>query len=136
MGFKNFEKTQLLELLRDPKVVNSMREADLPEDIMNFLKNDGLLKQIRDYAIIPLGVRTRKGKPENIIFTWFMNTNFDFVDTLRNIGEILTPPFRILVDFSMIIQDKEENLRYNWAQRNLNCNTTTNIRRGPLFQYN
>ena len=133
MRFKNFEKSQLLKLLRNADVVHELRKSELPEDISAFLTDQGLWQQIRDYAIIPLGIRTRKGKPENIVFTWYMNSDFDFHNLLENVCDILTPPFRILVDFSMIIQDKEQNLRFVWAQRNLNCNKTTNIKSQKCF---
>ena len=42
-------------------------KTQLPEDILDFLRSEGLMRQVRDYVIIPQGLKYRPKKAENIV---------------------------------------------------------------------
>ena len=71
MGFTKYEKTQLKNSLRSDEVTSLLIEKTLPSDVIEFLKSQKLLKQVRDYCIIP---RIQKpGRPESLVVTYFLD---------------------------------------------------------------
>ena len=44
----------------------ALLKQQVPDEIVSFLRSEGLMRQIRDYAIIPQGLKYRPKKAENI----------------------------------------------------------------------
>lgn len=125
MGFTEYEKLEMRNLFRYNS--EDLVEETLPEEISVFLKNEGLMRQVRDYGKFPAKFRFRPFKAENIVLTFFMDPNFTIHETLMDLSYILTPPFKIKIDCAFMMQDSEGDLRYAWSQRNLALNSDQQI---------
>ena len=96
MGFTFFEKEELKQTLRDPDVIQSLLE-EYPIEVINFLKQEKLLGQIRDYSIIPS--KQRLHKPENLTITYVLDSKTFVYDILAHWNEFLSPP---VIIFSLV----------------------------------
>ena len=93
MGFSELEKHSLKKLCRSDdqikdefqnlnslyisfkiifKLIKEILKEQVPSDILDFIRTQGLNAQIRDYAIIPQGLNYRPKKAENITFGNFL----------------------------------------------------------------
>ena len=130
MSFTSFEKKSLQKLIRTNKETEKLRKTDLDPNVYDFLKNENLLRHIRDHGIFPQKYRHKINYAENIILSKYFDNNFDIIEFIEKLGRVLTGPYHIQIDCAMIIKHgQDENIfRFVWAQRNLAFNTTKLIR--------
>lgn len=95
MGFTEYEKSELKATLRPDSVSQSLRDLCLPDDVLEYLNSERLLRQIRDYGIIPKSAKN--GRPESITMTYFLDTETNIYDILQNWQEFLSPPVIFLL---------------------------------------
>jgi hypothetical protein len=129
MGFTALEKQELKKLIRPTDEIETLHEKEIEKELLDFLKSEKLVRQITDYAIFPVKTYFRSDKVENIVLSKFFDVKFNIVDFLKKISEIVSPPFIIHIDCSLVINhftDKDA-FRYVWAQRNLAFNETKRI---------
>lgn len=125
MGFTEYEKMEMKNLFRSES--ENLVAETLPQDIADYLTNNGLLRQVRDYGKFPAKYRFRPFKSENIVLNFFMDPDYNISQTLLDLSYILTPPFAIKIDCSFMMQDSEGDFRYVWPQRNLAINSDQQI---------
>ena len=124
MGFSDVEKHHMARLIRHDTDI--MIENELPEDYFEFLQGQNLINAISDkvnfndfnflirmriyfisynyvQAIIPKG-KYRKTKAENIQVKFYVDNEFNLLDRIMEIEDILTPPFRIQIDCGILLQ--------------------------------
>ena len=93
MGFSVFEKSSLQKSLRSSHITEKILQNSYPEDIIDFLKDQNLLKLMRDYAIIPH--KQRLFKPESLTLTYLLDTDTNIFDIISKWQEFLSPPVRL-----------------------------------------
>ena len=103
MGFTALEKAAMNKMLRNEDEIAVLREQDLPEEVLIFLRTKGLLNQVRDYGRFPSKWRHKITAAENIEIVKLYNVDFDPMDVLEKLGDTMTPPYRIQMDCSMIL---------------------------------
>lgn len=135
MGFTVIEKNELKKLIRSKEITTEHHAHELDTSILEFMKNENLLNQIHDYGIFPKNVFRRFKYAENIVISKFMDIKFDLILFLKELGSILSPPYIITIDCSMIISNlgAEDNFRFVWPQRNLAFNETKRIETDKNF---
>ena len=131
MGFTDYEKMEMKNLFRSES--EDLVGENLPNDIFEYLKTNGLLRQVRDYGKFPAKYRFRPFKSENIVLNFFIDPDYNISQTLLDLSYILTPPFTIKIDCSFMMQDSEGDLRYVWPQRNLALNSDHQIE--SMFEF-
>ena len=129
MGFTSFEKRMLQKTLRDRGFMKELLDNEYPQEIVNYLKNENLLGQVRDYAII--SNRPKLNKPENLTMTYVLDAQTFVYDILQSWQDFLSPPvllsvlfiynlkifqFHIQMDCSLLLIDLSNEFRFNWAQ--------------------
>ena len=62
--------------------------------------------------IIPKG-RYRKSKYENIQVKFYVDNQFNLLDRIMDLEDILTPPFRIQIDCGILLQRGFEEGKFN-----------------------
>ena len=90
MGFTSFEKKSMTATLRDGEQINAIFEKDYPDDILEFLRQQNLLGQVRDYAII--SNKQKLNKPEHLTMTYVLDPDTFVYDILSKWQEFLSPP--------------------------------------------
>ena len=90
MGFTAFEKKVLRETLRDKDTISSILGTEYPDEIIEFLKQENLLGQVRDYAII--SAKAKLHKPENLTMTYLLDGSTYIYDILAKWQSFLSPP--------------------------------------------
>ena len=125
MGFSDLERKQMQGLFRD--FSENLVQESLPEEIYEFLKSQGLLRQVRDYGKFPSKFRFKAHKAENVVLTFVMDENFSIFETLNELKFILTPPFIVKIDCAFLMEDTDGDLKYVWPQRNLAINKVQHI---------
>ena len=90
MGFTLLEKKCINASLRDEGTISKLLNESYPPEIIQFLKQENLLRQIRDYAIIPAKQRLRK--PENLTVTYMLDAGTFVYDILAHWHDFLSPP--------------------------------------------
>ena len=90
MGFTDYEKRLLQKTLRDRDFMKELLDDEYPQEIVNFLKNENLLGQVRDYAII--SNKPKINKPENLTITYVLDAKTFVYDILLNWQDFLSPP--------------------------------------------
>ena len=126
MGFTMYEKRALQTMIRSDEATAIIRELEIEDPVYEFLKTENLLRHIRDYGIFPSKYYHKINSAENIVLSKFFDSDFDISKFIEQLGKILTGPYRIQMDCSIIIkqsQDSENKFRFVWAQRNLAFNT-------------
>lgn len=128
MGFTLFEKKCFRKTLRDEETIKNLLIESYPTEILQFFKQENLLRQIRDYAIIP--EKQKLHKPEHLTLTYVLDAETFIYDIFVQWHEFLSPPvtlylsgsnvnlfqFHIQMDCSLLLTDMANELRYNWAQ--------------------
>jgi len=113
-----FSPTERFELSKISSRFGSQL-LSLEKDEMSFFEEMNNLRQLRSYLIIS------PPKPNRIIETavlvFLLGEKFNLEEIIIEIFEFLAPTFRILVDFSFLLEkleteDEEARLRYSWAQ--------------------
>ena len=94
MGFSEYEKYELLNTLRKNHKIEEIIETEYPDDVITFIKNEGLLRQLRDYCIMPK--LTKLNRPENITITYLLDSQNSIYRILQLWQEFMTPPVRFL----------------------------------------
>ena len=94
MGFSVFEKLSLEKTLRDEDQIRKILDNSYPEDIIMFLKDQNLLKLLRDYAIIPR--KQKLFRPESLTMTYLLDSDTDINSILLKFQDFLSPPVMIL----------------------------------------
>jgi len=89
----------------------------LDNDQKTFLREENLLRFQRNYAIIPKSSHRKTGA-ENIVIISTLEGNFDIQVFVREILDSLTPPFRIQIDFGVLLRHPlRGDFRYLWPLR-------------------
>ena len=129
MGFTDYEKRSLQKTLRDREFIKELLDNEYPQEIVNFLKNENLLGQVRDYAII--SNKPKMNRPENLTMTYVLDAQTFVYDILQSWQDFLSPPvllfvsfikklklfqFHVQMDCSLLLIDLSNELRFNWAQ--------------------
>jgi hypothetical protein len=113
-----FTPTERIELAKIPHRFGSQL-LDLEKDEMMFFEEINNLRQLRSYLIIS------PPKPNRIIETavlvFLLGEKFNLKEIITEIFEFLAPSFRILIDFSFLLEkleteDEEARFRYSWPQ--------------------
>ena len=52
MGFTEYERSSFVDTLRPQNEMEALREKYLSDDVNEFLRSEGLHRQVRDYAIM------------------------------------------------------------------------------------
>ena len=73
MGFTEAERIGMLELFRPYS--ENLVQVTLPDEILAFLTTQDLLSRVRDYGKFPSKFRFKPGRMENIVLTFFMDSN-------------------------------------------------------------
>ena len=95
MGFTPFEKKNFRSNLRTDSDILQLLENQYPEDVVNYLVSENLLRQVRDYAII--SDKPKPGKPENIVVTYLLSPKKTVYDILEQWQTFLSPPVNITI---------------------------------------
>lgn len=99
MGFTKFEKNEIIRMLRSDDETKNLVEKYLPDDVLEFLKNNKLFRQVRDYCIIP---RIQKNnRPETLTVTFFLDTGNEIVEILEKWQEFISPPVFSTLNFKI-----------------------------------
>ena len=129
MGFTDYEKRSLQKTLRDREFIKELLDNEYPQEIVNFLKNENLLGQVRDYAII--SNKPKMNRPENLTMTYVLDAQTFVYDILQSWQDFLSPPvllfvsfieklklfqFHVQMDCSLLLIDLSNEFRFNWAQ--------------------
>lgn len=129
MGFTDYEKRSLQKTLRDREFIKELLDNEYPQEIVNFLKNENLLGQVRDYAII--SNKQKMNRPENLTMTYVLDAQTFVYDILQSWQDFLSPPvllfvsfieklklfqFHVQMDCSLLLIDLSNEFRFNWAQ--------------------
>ena len=144
MGFTVLEKDAMTKMLRKSDEIAVLRKQDIPDIIYQFLRIKGLLNQVRDYGRFPSKWRHKITAAENIEIVKLYNAEFNPIDVLEDLGDTLSPPYRIQMDCSMILGHPtgkskhfwyllykykyfKDEMQFVWPQRNLAINRVKNI---------
>ena len=92
MGFSEYEKYELLNTLRKNHKIEEIINNEYPDDVITFIKSEGLLRQLRDYCIMPK--LTKFNRPENITITYLLDSQNSIYRILKLWQEFMTPPVR------------------------------------------
>ena len=124
MGFSEYEKKFMSSLLVPEEKLEDERLEYFTEDEHNYLKNNDLLRRVRDYGVFPSKFFHRVNKTENICLHKLFVPSFDFFNFLEELLSEITFPFTILCDFSFLItKPLTEEIRYCFAQRSTSMET-------------
>lgn len=89
MGFSSFEKNKFRSSMRSNDKIQEILETEYPDDIISYLQSEGLMRQVRDYYIIP--ERLRPNKPENLVITYLLSPEKTVYDILKDWQSFLSP---------------------------------------------
>lgn len=92
MGFTSLEKFEFRSKMRSQEKIREVLENHYPEEVISFLKSEGLMRQVRDYCII--SEKLKPNKPENIVVTYLLSPDKSVFDILEEWQEFLSPPVR------------------------------------------
>ena len=116
MPFNATERLELYELISQQESAS----IELEEDEMEFFREMGNLRQLRTYQIIN---PPKEGRiVENSVLIFLLHPDFSLRRIFEEIFEFLQYPYRILVDFSFLLENPFQTeislrYRYKWAQR-------------------
>ena len=111
--FSFLEKEELSEILK--KFGGELGYLD--DDQLTFLRETNLLRFQKNYAIFPKSTHKKTGF-ENIVLISTLEGNFDLEIFIREILDSLAPPFRILIDFGVLLHHPIRcDFRYLWPSR-------------------
>ena len=127
MGFTEYEKSVIIDHLVPLDKISEVRDNELKSqdyELLQFLKDQNYLRNIRDYAIIPKN-HSRKNKFENIVVVKYFSSDFDFPKFAKSLLSAFTPPYTVKIDFNFTVSKPTEDegtfdkYRFVWAQRSL-----------------
>ena len=100
MPFLPFERLDLLALVKENKT-----DAALPltETELDFFEDLDNLRQLQTKLIINPPKLGRVVETANIIL--LIDEDFQFYETIEQIVKMIQPPYRILVDFSFLLEN-------------------------------
>ena len=125
MGFSEFEKKFMASLLVPEDKLHDERLEYFTTEEYEFLKENDLLRRVKDYGVFPSKFFHRVNKTENICLHKLFVKSFDFLSFVEELLSELTPPFTVLFDFSFLIRKPlTKELRYCFAQRSTSVETT------------
>ena len=126
MGFTVFEKEALKSLIRPEKEIELLRQTEIPADALLYLRNSDLLHTVCDYSLFPRKHFHRINRSENIVLVKFYDADMNIHKEIEKVVSILTPIFRIQIDFGFLIVDgknpEDQSFRYVFPQRSLALN--------------
>ena len=93
MGFTDYERKQFLASMQTHEESRSVLDTVYPEPVVEFLKSEGLLRQVRDYCI--MSKLPKFLKPENIVVTYLLDPHKTVQGILEEWQEFLSPPVRL-----------------------------------------
>ena len=99
MPFLPFERLDLKALVKE----NSDVSLPLSESEMEFFENLDNVRQLQTKLIINPPKIGRIIETANLIF--LINDDFEFGRILEEVVSIVAPPYRILVDFSFLLEN-------------------------------
>lgn len=113
-----FNPTERSELLKIPNLFGS-EEVTLDDDEYEFFERIGNMRQLRNYLIINPPKSDRI--VETAVLILLVDDDFEMSKVLNALDEFLNPPYRLLIDFSFLLEkadaiDEESRFRYSWAQ--------------------
>ena len=127
MGFTEYEKSVIIDHLLPFDQISEIRNNELradDSDLLQFLKDQNYLRNIRDYVIMPTN-NNRKTKFENVVVVKYFSSKLDFPKFVESLLSSFTPPYEVKVDFNFIVSKPTEEsetfdkYRFVWAQRSL-----------------
>ena len=90
MGFSFLEKQNFAKTLRNQEQIQKILDTSYPEEIIMFLKEQNLLKLLRDYALIPR--KQKLFRPESLTVTYLLDSDTDIYSILLQFEDFLSPP--------------------------------------------
>ena len=99
MPFLPSERLDLLQIVKE----NSAAKLPLTKAELAFFTELDNLRQLRTYLIINPPKIGRVVETANVIF--LINKDFDFKGIMAELVMMITPPYRILVDFSFLLEN-------------------------------
>ena len=108
MGFSDLEKDGLTQMIRSEEMVDSLR-SELPDNILNFLRQEDLNSRVRDYAFMPRRLHRIK-KSENITMHFYFNNDLVVGEVIEDLMNVLAPGYRIKIDFGFLMFNDESKL--------------------------
>jgi hypothetical protein len=108
MPFLPSERLDLLEIVKE----HSSAKLPLTKSELAFFTGLDNLRQLRTYLIINPPKIGRVVETANVIF--LINQDFEFEEIMGELVKMITPPYRILVDFSFLLENyhvEEPDLR-------------------------
>ena len=90
MGFTRYEKERFRNSMREKEKILVLLETEYPDDVIQFLKSQALLKQVRDYCI--MSDKPKFEKAENIVVTYLLNSTTSVYGILEEWQTFLSPP--------------------------------------------
>ena len=131
MGFTLYEKESLRNLVRPESETSPLRDEEISNEALDYLKSSELLDNIHDYALFPKKFFHRVNKSENIVLIKYFDQKIDVHDEIMKITSILTPTYRIQIDFGFLIingnNPEKQEFRYVFPQRSLHINSKIHI---------
>ena len=97
MGFTDYEKMEFEKTLRPYEKIKVLRDSYIPDDLLQFLASERVLRQVRDYAIISKIKKT--GRPESVTMTYLLDVDTNIYNILLNWQEFLSPPVSLYKSF-------------------------------------
>ena len=101
MGFSDLEKDGLSQMIRNEEFCESLR-FELPQNLHDFLQQEGLMNRIKDYAYFPSKLHRLKHS-ENITLHYFCDSGMQIEEVLSDVMNVLAPGYRILIDFGFVM---------------------------------
>ena len=88
--FSEYERQAFRDSCRDYSIIEKLRDAELPDDLILFLKEENHLKRVKDYVILRRFPKVNEA--ENIIITYFLDSKASVFSFLENWEDFLSPP--------------------------------------------
>ena len=92
--FSEYERQAFRDTCRDNSIIEKLVDAELPDDLILFLKEENHLKRVKDYVILRRFPKVNEA--ENIIITYFLDSKASIFNFLENWEEFLSPPVNFL----------------------------------------
>ena len=97
MPFNSTERFELESLIQ-----SGNQDLVLDKNELDFFTEIGNLRQLRTYMII--SPPKRKRTIETAVLIFLLDSNFNLPEIITAVFDFLSPPFRILIDFSFLLE--------------------------------
>ncbi len=112
MGFSDLEKDGLLQMIRSEEIVDSLR-SELPDNILNFLRQEDLYSRVRDYAFMPTRPHRLK-QTENVTLHLYFNNDLVVGEVIEELMNVLAPGYRIKISYGFVMYNDQSKLSYRF----------------------